>query len=144
MLFCKNGGKLNQYNFPSTFIWTICCQITFLLEWIMLLHLKHRAFTLWGDSMINIYTCFWKHHLHLNSWLNCEEKVCGLWAGGHSFTVCVYGLPWWLSGKESACQCRRQCPGSIPGSGRSLGEGNGNPLQYSCMGKSNEQRRLAG
>ena len=58
--------------------------------------------------------------------------------------VCVYGLPWWLSGNESACQCRRQCPGSIPGSGRSLGEGNGNPLQYSCLGKSHEQRSLAG
>ena len=25
-------------------------------------------------------------------------------------------------------------PGSIPGSERSAGEGNGNPLQYSCMG----------
>ena len=25
--------------------------------------------------------------------------------------------------------------GSIPGSGRSPGEGNGNPLQYSCLGK---------
>ena len=24
--------------------------------------------------------------------------------------------------------------GSIPGSGRSLGEGNNNPLQYSCLG----------
>ena len=24
--------------------------------------------------------------------------------------------------------------GSIPGSGRSLGEGNGKPLQYSCLG----------
>ena len=24
--------------------------------------------------------------------------------------------------------------GSIPGSGRSLGEGNGNPLQYFCLG----------
>ena len=21
--------------------------------------------------------------------------------------VCMYGLPWWLSGKESTCQCRR-------------------------------------
>ena len=26
--------------------------------------------------------------------------------------------------------------GLIPGSGRSLGEGNGNPLQYSCLGNS--------
>ena len=25
-------------------------------------------------------------------------------------------------------------PGPIPGSGRSSGEGNGNPLQYSCLG----------
>ena len=24
--------------------------------------------------------------------------------------------------------------GSIPGSGRSIGEGNGNPLQYPCLG----------
>ena len=40
------------------------------------------------------------------------------------------GLPWWLSGKEATCQCRDM--GSIPGLGRSPGEGNSNPLQYSC------------
>ena len=34
-------------------------------------------------------------------------------------------------GKESACNA--EDPGLIPGSGRSLGEGNGNPLQYSCL-----------
>ena len=34
--------------------------------------------------------------------------------------------------------------GSIPGSGRSPGEGNGNPLQYSCLKKSHGQRSLAG
>ena len=28
----------------------------------------------------------------------------------------------------------RETPDSIPGSGRSPGEGNGNPLQYSCLG----------
>ena len=33
--------------------------------------------------------------------------------------------------------------GSIPGSGRSSGEGNGNPLQYSCLGNYG-QRSLAG
>ena len=33
-------------------------------------------------------------------------------------------------GKESACNAGD--PGSIPGLGRSPGEGNGNPLQYSC------------
>ena len=34
-------------------------------------------------------------------------------------------------GKESACNAGD--PGSIPGSGRSPGEGNGYPLQYSCL-----------
>ena len=34
-------------------------------------------------------------------------------------------------GKVSAYNAGDQ--GSIPGSGRSLGEGNGNPLQYSCL-----------
>ena len=34
--------------------------------------------------------------------------------------------------KESACNVGDQV--SIPGSGRSPGEGNGNPLQYSCLG----------
>ena len=31
----------------------------------------------------------------------------------------------------------------IPGFGRSLGEGNGNPLQCSCLEKSHGQRNLA-
>ena len=35
-------------------------------------------------------------------------------------------------------------PGSIPGPGRSPGEGNGNPLQYSCLGKSHGHRSLVG
>ena len=34
-------------------------------------------------------------------------------------------------GKESACNARD--PGSIPGLGRSPGEGHGNPLQYACL-----------
>ena len=42
------------------------------------------------------------------------------------------GLPWWLCSKEPACNAGDA--GSIPGSGRSLGEGIGNPLQYSCLG----------
>ena len=34
--------------------------------------------------------------------------------------------------------------GVIPGSGRSPGEGCGNPLQYSCLEKSHGQRSLVG
>jgi len=53
------------------------------------------------------------------------------------------GLPWWLSDKESTCQCRRRT--FDPGSGRFSGEGNGNPLQYPCLdtGVSHGQRSLA-
>ena len=39
------------------------------------------------------------------------------------------GLPWWFSGKESACETGDA--GSMPGSGRSPRGGNDNPLQYS-------------
>ena len=41
------------------------------------------------------------------------------------------GLRNWLSGKVSAGQAGDV--GSIPGSGRSPGEGNGNPLQDACL-----------
>ena len=49
-------------------------------------------------------------------------------------TVNLYNLlfPWWLRGyKASACNVGNS--GLIPGLGRSPGEGNGNPLQYSCL-----------
>ena len=41
------------------------------------------------------------------------------------------GLLGWLSGKEFACNAGDV--GSIPGSERSPGGGNGNPLQYPCL-----------
>ena len=55
-----------------------------------------------------------------------------------SFNMWLSKTTGWLSGKESACQAGDV--GLIPGLGRSpawedpLGEGNGNPLQYSCLG----------
>ena len=41
-------------------------------------------------------------------------------------------------GKESACIAGD--PGLIPGSGRSPGEGNGYPLQYTCLKNSMDRR----
>ena len=41
------------------------------------------------------------------------------------------GFPGGSDGKESVCNVRD--PGSIPRLGRSPGEGNGNPIQYSCL-----------
>ena len=39
------------------------------------------------------------------------------------------GLSWWLSGNANVGDTI-----SIPGLGRSPGDGNGNPIQYSCLG----------
>ena len=50
--------------------------------------------------------------------LLCKLKVFEGFSGGSG-------------GTESACNSGD--PGSIPGSGRSPGGGNGNPLQYSCL-----------
>ena len=40
-------------------------------------------------------------------------------------------FPGGSDGEESACNAGD--PGLVPGSGRSPGEGNGYPLQYSCL-----------
>ena len=53
---------------------------------------------------------------------------------GHNFhyvTLFVLGFPGGSDGKASACNVGDQS--SIPGLGRAPGEGNGNPLRYSCL-----------
>ena len=47
------------------------------------------------------------------------------------YNLCSPKFPRWLSGKESTCQAADT--GWIPGSGRSPGEGHGNPPRYSCL-----------
>ena len=43
-------------------------------------------------------------------------------------------LPWWCSGKEPTCQCRRHKRLRFnPGSGSPPRGGNGNSFQYSCL-----------
>ena len=51
------------------------------------------------------------------------------------------GFPGSLSGKEYASSAGD--PGSIPGLGRSPGEGIGYPLQYSCLENPHGQRSQA-
>ena len=53
------------------------------------------------------------------------------------------GFPGSASDKESTFQAG-DAAGSIPGSAKSPGGGNGNPLQYSCLGNPNGQRSLVG
>ena len=84
----------------------------------------------------------------------CCSEACGVFLEQGS-NLCPLNWQWilYLSttpsfplssvGKESACNAGDL--GSVPGLGRSPGEGNGNPLQYSCLpGEPHGQRSLAG
>ena len=57
-------------------------------------------------------------------------------------THSLWCVRWGISGSYTSASCEALSPagagdvgdmGSIPGSGRNPGEGNGNPLQYSCL-----------
>ena len=69
--------------------------------------------------------------------LHLKKKRLSRWEKPPQQDNNLPGLPWWLSGHEFTFNSGN--PGSIPGSGRSAGEGNGNPLQYSCLGKSHSR-----
>ena len=66
------------------------------------------------------------HLLQLVSQFDTLTKVHDL----HRVSSCM-GFPGSSVGKESTCNAGD--PRSIPGSGRSAGEGNGYPLQYSGL-----------
>ena len=52
-------------------------------------------------------------------------------AGPHQALLFLERFPGGSAGKESACNAGDL--GSVPGLGRSPGEGNSHPLQYSCL-----------
>ena len=59
-------------------------------------------------------------------------KLCsGIWDKLKLLTQIVKLFTKSFDSKESACSAGDS--GSVSGSGRSSGEGNGNPLQYSCL-----------
>ena len=73
--------------------------------------------------------------------LNLKKKRLASWFGQRAASFLLLIISYWAltlrcfpgssASKESACHSGD--PGSIPGSGRSPGEGNGLPLQYSCL-----------
>ena len=58
-----------------------------------------------------------------------EWLACLLCSRQYSKTKCQEGFP----GGSDVSACNAGDPGSITGLRRSPGEGNGNPLQYSCL-----------
>ena len=57
--------------------------------------------------------------------------------GGMGTSILQGGFPGGSDDNTSACKAGHR--GSIPGSGRYPGEGNGNPLQNSCLGNSMDE-----
>ena len=63
--------------------------------------------------------------------LSCAQ-VHKFWVVKTDLSLCALrGFPAGSDGRASVCNAGD--PGLIPASGRSPGEGNGNPLQYSCL-----------
>ena len=67
----------------------------------------------------------------LASWSQASPAGNSWRTGELSPLVATMGFPGGSDGKASAYSAGD--PGLMPGSGRSPGEGNGNPLQYSCL-----------
>ena len=69
--------------------------------------------------------------------METHSNILACWASVHGVQksrrdlVTKQGFPGGAEVKASACNVGDL--GSIPGSGRFPGEGNGNPLQYSCL-----------
>ena len=68
------------------------------------------------------------------AWINIKDQIIRIVLFCNIFMVpqdLTWGFPPSSVSKESACNAADL--GLIPGSGRSPGEENGNPLQYSCL-----------
>ena len=103
---------------PCCFIWS---HITFSSQPILVRLLSLRLF--WNNSYQGHQALVL---LELTQHLHSEDSPWKPFALGFS-----KGFPGGSEVKVSACSAGDL--GSIPGSGRSPGEGNGNPLQYSCL-----------
>ena len=77
----------------------------------------------WTFSGTGTFCCLWCLYIYSKATKQVRCSFRG--------TYCKLGLPGGSDGKESTCSAGDL--GSVPGSGRSPGEGNGNPLQYSCL-----------
>jgi len=86
-----------------------------------------------GEEYEKEYMCVNHFIVHSNQYNNVNQLYFSL----QKWPILCYvnlisRLPWWFSSEESTCNAGDM--GLTLGSGRSPGEGNGNPLQYSCLG----------
>ena len=96
---------------------------------------------LWGPShvcrMVNSIPTFYLVVQLVRIHLQCRRPQFDSWAGKFPWwrdrppTPVFLGFSGGSDGKESTCNAGDV--GSVPGLGRSPGEGHGDPLQYSCL-----------
>ena len=90
-----------------------------------------------GNVSLSLYSfskLFWLSYKFLNQIVNSYKHACHDFDRAWIESLNWFGLPRWLSSKESACSAGDAGDmGSIPGLGRYPGGGNGNRIQYSCL-----------
>ena len=138
------GAKQIQLNSRLNFFYEM---------WFKVTTLAHTDLTLrW------LLVSFWKGELFSAfSWVTTTSLKIGLIAISSRVLVvtiiitviiskikCLLQFTWsFHSGSEGKeCACNAGDTGSIPGLGRAFGEGNGYPLQYSCLENSMDMRSL--
>ena len=112
--------------------------------WVLISFLKHLLIHKAGSSPRVLVALSWKPRASTDRYLGVSDEVerhlhvadqgpfeALRLLGGVFLLVRCSGFPGSSDGKASACNTGD--PGSIPGLGRSPGEGNGNPLQHSCL-----------
>ena len=82
-----------------------------------------------GNDYLLHYSCL-ENSMNRGTWQAIFHGITKSWTRLSDWTESM-GFTGGLDSKESACNAGDLC--SIPGSGKSPGEGNGNPLQYSCL-----------
>ena len=88
------------------------------------------------------YSCL-ESSMARGGWPAIAHWVTKSW--GHNWATNTLGFPGGASGKEQPANARDiRHMGSILGSGKSPGEGHGNPLQDSMTGEFHGQRSLVG
>ena len=99
----------------------------------MLIFLIHEC-----NIFIHLFTlCFLSlvlydfQHMAYNIFVRLTPKILIFFWADCRKPSCILNFPCISVNKGSVCNSGD--PGLIPGSGRSPGEGNGNPLQYSCL-----------
>ena len=83
------------------------------------------------DHTVFVFLCLWLTSLSMMFLRFIHVEVNGKMFFFYGRIICSRASPHSSVSRESACSAGDL--GLIPGSGRVFGEGNGNPLQYSCL-----------